>query len=485
MPATNGGQPNVLLICSDQWSGQLTRPAGHPVVMTPTIAQLAGSGVYFTNAYTATPTCIPARRALMTGQTARSHGDRIFNERLEMPDVPTLAQTFREAGYQTYAVGKMHVYPQRDRIGFGDVVLNEEGRHHLGHGADDYELFLAEQGYAGQEYASGMCNNDYMVRPWHLPEYCHPTNWTAREMCKMIRRRDPRKPGLWYMSFNCPHPPVTPLREYLDLYRDVDVDMPRIGQWAQDVDALPYPLRAAAHKYAMAGATEEEIRLARRGWYATITHIDHQIRTVIGYLREESLLDNTIVVFLGDHGDMLGDHHQWAKGVMYDASAKVPLLIVPPKDSGYFGIGLRDDRLVQLRDVMPTLLDMAGLPIPETVEGMSLVGDERREYVYGEHYENEFATRMIRDDRFKLIYYPVGNRLQLFDMKADPHELQDLSEEPAHQDDLARLTSLLIDEMYGGDREWIRDEQLVGLPDREYTPTDRRGLLGQRGWRFM
>ena len=128
-------KPNVLLICVDQWAGELMRPNGHPVVMTPTLAQLAHSGVNFSRAYSACPTCIPARRTLMTGQTARTHGDRVFAEHMQMPEgVPTLPQCFRDAGYQAYAVGKLHVYPQRDRIGFDDVILNEEGRHHLGHG---------------------------------------------------------------------------------------------------------------------------------------------------------------------------------------------------------------------------------------------------------------------------------------------------------------------------------------------------------------
>ena len=115
-----------------------------------------------------------------------------------MPEgVPTLPQTFRDAGYQAYAVGKLHVFPQRNRIGFDDVVLNEEGRHHLGLGKDDYELFLEREGYPGQELTHAMGNNAYTMRPWHLPETCHPTCWTAREMCRTIQRRDPTRPGFW------------------------------------------------------------------------------------------------------------------------------------------------------------------------------------------------------------------------------------------------------------------------------------------------
>ena len=169
-------QPNVLLISTDHWPAALLGEAGHPVIQTPTLDELARSGVRFSNTYAECPVCIPARRTLMTGTTPRTHGDRVFNETLPMPDVPTMAQTFREAGYQAYAVGKLHVYPQRNRIGFDDVILDEEGRTQYGV-TDDYELFLGDQGYAGQQFYHGMSNNQYTARPWHLSEADHVTNW--------------------------------------------------------------------------------------------------------------------------------------------------------------------------------------------------------------------------------------------------------------------------------------------------------------------
>ena len=111
-------QPHVLLVSTDHWPASLFGGVGHPAIQTPTLDQLAKNGVRFTNAYAECPVCIPARRTLMTGTTPRTHGDRTFKETQRMPNVPTLAQTFRDNGYQAYAVGKLHVYPQRDRIGF-------------------------------------------------------------------------------------------------------------------------------------------------------------------------------------------------------------------------------------------------------------------------------------------------------------------------------------------------------------------------------
>ena len=137
-------RPNVLLICVDHWPGYLLGSAGHPCVMTPTLDQLAANGVRFTNAYSATPTCIPARRGLMTGTTARKHGDRVFNEKLPMPDIPTLAESFSNAGYQTYAVGTMtrmmrdanferiDVYPAWDGLPLYD--------------ANEWVIYVAEKG---------------------------------------------------------------------------------------------------------------------------------------------------------------------------------------------------------------------------------------------------------------------------------------------------------------------------------------------------
>jgi arylsulfatase A-like enzyme len=202
-------------------------------------------------------------------------------------------------------------------------------------------------------------------------------------------------------------------------------------------------------------------------------------------LREEGLLDNTIIGFTADHGEMLGHHGLYAKGFFYEDSTKVPLILVPTADYATLGHHREDDRLVELRDIMPTLLEMASIPIPDTVEGSSLLSDARRDYLYGEYEEGEQATRMLRDDRYKLIYYPVGNRVQLFDLAEDPDELYDLGDDPSHASVCAELTREMIAEFYGGDLKWVHEGGLVGLPDKLYEPAPNRGLSGQRGWRFM
>ena len=471
-------QPNVLLVCTDHWPGSLFGIVGHPVIQTPTLDQLARNGCRFPRTYSECPVCIPARRTLMTGTTSRTHGDRDFNETLRMPDIPTLAQTFRDAGYQAFASGKLHVYPQRDRIGFDDVMLHEEGRAQFD-AVDDYELYLGDQGYAGKMFAHGMNNNDYLNRPWHLPEHCHITNWTTQQMARQIQRRDPTKPGFYYLSYCHPHPPLAPLPCYVDMYRELEPDKPYIGSWAEDLSALPFALQTRRNSWD--AFTDEQIRSARRAFYAMCTHIDHQLRIVLGTLREERLLDDTIILFTSDHGDMLGNHHQWAKRLYYENSAQVPMILVGAADDDRVGHHRIDDRLVGWQDIMPTLLDLAGVPIPSSVDGTSMVEDNKRSYLYGECGNGPTATRMIHDGGHKLIYYPVGNRAHLFDLEKDPNELEDLVGQSTYSGVEADLRQRLAEELYGGDEAWVKDGHYVGLPDRAYEPGPNRGLTGQRG----
>ncbi|HEX5078076.1 MAG TPA: sulfatase-like hydrolase/transferase [Geminicoccaceae bacterium] len=474
--------PNVLLVLVDQWPGRLLGVSGHPVIQTPTIDAIARSGVRFTRAYSECPICIPARRTLMTGTTTRTHGDRVFNTVGRMPELPTLAQCFGEAGYQTFAVGKLHVYPPRDRIGFDDVLLAEEGRPHLG-GLDDYEIFLADRGYPGQQYLHGMNNNNYMHRPWHLPEDCHVTNWTSMQMARTIKRRDPTRPAFWCVSYTPPHPPLIPLQSYVDYYRAFEIPSALRGDWSED-PALPLPLRMNRAYYG--GYQGQVLMEVRRAFYALCTHIDHQFRIVIGTLREEGILDDTIVMIAADHGEMLGDFGLFAKRTYYEGSGCVPMALMGRAGDPRVGHHRVDDRLVGLQDVMPTLLDLAGIPVPESCDGLSMVGERRRRTLYGDCLENASATRMLHDGRHKLIWYPAGNHLQLFDLEEDPGELRNRADDPDYAEVRKRMVAGLVEDLYGIDVEqgWAKDGKLVGFAAPPYEERPDRGLNGQRGLHF-
>lgn len=468
-------KPNVLMISVDELGRNHMEIGGDPISDMPTLRYLAAHGLQFDNCYSECPVCIPARRSLMTGMTPRSHGDRIYNDTLPMPDVTTLAQAFRNQGYQAYSVGKLHVYPQRDRIGFDDALIVEEGRYEFGE-VDDYQRWLGEQGFAGQEFMHGMGNNIYYTRPWHLPDYTHPTNWTTQKMCEVIKRKDPTRPAFYYISYQFPHPPLVPLSCYLEQFQNRQLPKPRCGNWINS-DGIVGEMASQAAEY-----TSLEQDQARKAYYAQCTHIDHQIRLLIGTLRECNLLDNTLIVFLSDHGDMLFDHNMVAKRSFYEASANIPLILSGQPAAEWSG--QTDHRLCCLADVMPTILDLCGISIPSTVEGFSMTGAKTRTFLYGEVGEGRKATRMLRSADYKLIYYPYGNVCQLFDMQSDRDELNDLSDVPEYAKIRQQLEQALIDNLYGSDLAWVQNGQLTGVP---YEPTKGKndyGLYNQRGYHW-
>ena len=301
-------------------------------------------------------------------------------------------------------------------------------------------------------------------------------------MCRQIRRRDPTRPGLWYLSHMAPHPPLVPPQRYLDMYRDVEIPEPVIGEWAQDPDSMPPSLRRNRANNALLYGPRQRT-LALRAFYALCTHIDHQLRLVLGTLREEGLLDNTVIMFTADHGDMLGDHGLWAKRQFLEGSANVPMIVLGARQSPVtVAANAVDDRIVGWQDVMPSLLECCDIAVPDSVEGRSMFSAEPRSHLYAEIDEGPKATRMIRDQRHKLIYFSEGNVSLLFDLEKDPHETVNCAADPAYQAVLDRLSASLIAELYGGDEEWVRDGALVGLPAGPVVPaTGSRALNGQRG----
>ena len=467
------GKLNVLLICVDQWSGKFTGAMGHRVIKTPTLDSLVQCGINYSNAYSECPVCIPARRTIMTGLSPKNHGNREYCEKLEMPKVQTLAESFKKAGYQAFAVGKMHVYPQRNRIGFDDIILHEEGRNQFGV-SDDYQVWLTEQGFGGEEFGHGMSNNEYLTRPWHLPEKAHPTNWSTREMIKMIRRRDPTKPALFYLSYQFPHPPLVPIAQYFDMYEKEEIDSPVLSSdWLNVKNFTIAYLQQLGKNYSL-----NLIRAARQAYYAQCTYIDHQLRLLIGTLREEGVLSNTLIAFTSDHGEMLGNHKMWGKRSFYENSAKIPMII-----SGEY-IGNRneeDTRLVGQIDLMPTLLDICEIDHGLDLDGLSVFSSNSHKYLFGEINEVPSATRMIHDGRFKLIYYPVGNYFQLFDLNNDPEEQINLVHQEEFFGKFRELEKILIQNLNSGDEKWVHNDVLEGLEDRDFSPNINLRIGNQRG----
>jgi len=252
-----------------------------------------------------------------------------------------------------------------------------------------------------------------------------------------------------------------------------------VGEWVETALADVPALRLRRVNDEM--YDERSIKLAQAAFLALCTHIDHQLRVVLGTLNEEGLLDDTIVLFTSDHGDMLGNNGLWGKRLFYEDSAHVPMIVVGVKGAERPNGRAVDDRLVCLEDVMPTLLELSDVPRLADVDGLSMTGEASRAHLYGEIHEGPMASRMVHDGRYKLIYYPVGDHVQLFDLHEDPKELHDLADSADHAPQRGRLERLLIGELYGGDEEFVRDGRLVGMPDDAGPRGPNRNLSGQRG----
>ena len=309
----------------------------------------------------------------------------------------------------------------------------------------------------------------------------HPTNWITLEACRSIKRKDPTRPAFWYVSYNHPHPPLVPLKNYVDRYQNINIEPAHIGDWAFK-NQRPFPIKLIQKTWDQ--LSDKKLADTRRAFYALCTHIDHQIRTIIGTLREENLLDNTIIVFSGDHGEMLGEHGLYAKRLMYENSVNIPMIISGLPGNDIVKKGFKDNRLVGLQDIMPTLLDLAKIKIPETCTGVSMIGNKRRETMYCEAQEGVTATRMLTDKQFKLIWYPGGNQWQLFDLKNDPFEEIDLSSKKEFKNIKTNLQNQLIKELYGCDKDWIKNNNFIGFVPPDNIPVPDRNLSGQRGLHF-
>jgi len=464
-------QPNILLIVVDQWRQDGLGATDSPIQQTPHLDNLARDGALFTRAYAAVPSCIAARASLMTGLHQRHHGRVGYRDGVPWDYPVTLGSVFTQAGYHTQVVGKMHVYPERSLLGFQNVVLHD-GYLHFNRRRqptlttdDDYLHDLRQRhGPAADYIDTGMGCNGYAVSPWTYDLMLHPTAWVTTQSIDFLRRRDPRKPFFLVTSYHRPHPPLDPPQAYLEMYRDLPLPPRPRGDWV-GAPGLPDPhhLRSSPESPCML-ATETQIDQARRAYYAQCTFIDHQINRLFTALIEHRLWHNTAIVFVSDHGEMLFDHGLVAKGLPYQASAGVPLIIRPP-----LTMRLRPGQVlsqpVELRDILPTLCDLAGLPIPAGVDGMSVLpllrGEqpEWRGWIHGEHERQAYSNHWLTDGVMKYAWYSQSGAEQLFDLSQDPQECRDLSSErPA---ELALWRSRLVQELEGREEGYVQDGSLV------------------------
>jgi arylsulfatase A-like enzyme len=448
-------RPNIVLIMTDQHRFDALGCYGNTVIETPNLDSLAQEGTVFASAYSSTPSCVPARTSLLTGMdpwhtgilgTGKGQGKMGGNFKHTLPG------ELSKSGYCTLGVGKMNFNPQRALNGFHQTSLDESGRVESPGFVSDYAAWFERHktgDYGPVDH--GVDWNSWMSRPFHAPEFLHPVNWTINESIRLLEKRDPTAPFFLKTSFSRPHSPYDPVPYYFDLYREKSLPAPCIGEWAGMHDQ---PDEAHSPNAWRGRRKDEEVRRARAGYYGLVNQIDQQIGRLFSYLRHIGAWENTVIVFTSDHGDMLGDHHLWRKTYAYEGSAHIPLIVRLPKSMRQAkAIPGRIHNPVCLQDIMPTILDSAGLPMPATVDGSSMLPLLRgetaawREFVHGEHswcYSEEQEMQYVTDGRWKYIWFPRLGTEQLFDLGIDRGECRDLSGDPRYTGELAAWRERLI-----------------------------------------
>ena len=446
-------KPNIVLIMVDQMRGDCLGVNGNEFIETPNLDMMATEGYNFENAYTAVPSCIASRAAILTGMSQKSHGRVGYEDGVSWNYKNTIASEFSKAGYHTQCIGKMHVYPERNLCGFHNIMLhdgylhfarNKEGKASTQiEQCDDYlKWFREKKGHNVDLIDIGLDCNSWVSRPWGYEENLHPTNWVVNESIDFLRRRDPSKPFFLKMSFVRPHSPLDPPKFYFDMYKDEDLPEPLMGDWANKDDEEN---RGKDINCVKGIINNKALKRAKAAYYGSITHIDHQIGRFLIALSEYGELNNTIFLFVSDHGDMMGDHNWFRKGIPYEGSSRVPFFIYDPGNLLKGKKGKVFDEVLELRDIMPTLLDFAHISIPDSVEGLSLKDliEERnstwREYIHGEHSFGEDSNHYIVTKRDKFLWFSQRGEEQYFDLEKDPKELTNLINSEEKKDILMEI----------------------------------------------
>lgn len=429
-------QPNILIIMVDQLNGTLFPDGPADWLHAPNLKALAERSTRFVNTYTASPLCAPARASFMSGQLPSRTG--VFDNAAEFASsIPTYAHHLRRAGYQTCLSGKMHFVGADQMHGFEERLTTDVYPADFGW-TPDYRKpgERIEWWYhnMGSVMGAGVAEISNQM------EYDDEVAYHAKRKIYDLSRGADARPWCLTVSFTHPHDPYVARKKYWDLYDDCDHLMPEIS-------SIPY-VDQDAHSQRILDAndrdnfniTDDHIVRARRAYFANISYIDDKVGELIQTLKDTR--QEAKVIFVSDHGDMLGERGLWFKMSFYDGSARVPLMISAPEMEP----GLITTPVSSL-DILPTLCDLAGVNMDEVMpwtDGQSIVplgqGGERSAPVAMEYAaEGSYAPLVsLRYGKWKYNRCTLDPD-QLFDMNADPHELANLANHPDHQGTVTQL----------------------------------------------
>jgi len=434
--------PNILIFMVDQLNGTLFPDGPADWLHAPNLKALAARSVRFANSYTASPLCAPGRASFMSGRLPSRTG--VYDNAAEFAsDTPTFAHHLRAAGWQTCLSGKMHFVGPDQLHGFEQRLTTD--------------VYPADFGWTpdwrkpGERidwwyHNMGSVTGAGIAETTNQLEYDDEVAHHAVQKVYDLSRGGDTRPWHLTVSFTHPHDPYVVRRKYWDLYEDCAHLLPEVGPIQYD-DLDPHSQRIFdANDWRSFDITEDDIRRSRRAYFANISYLDDKIGEVLTAL--EATRQGAVILFVSDHGDMLGDRGLWFKMSFFEGSARVPLMISGP------GLepGLVETPISTL-DVCPTLCDLAGIDMAQVApwtDGVSLLpvaaGAPRGPVPMEYAAEASIAPMVaLRDGKWKYTACPQDPD-QLFDLEADPHELTDLAGDPEASDMLIRLRAMAADQ---------------------------------------
>ena len=414
-------QPNILFVLSDEhnfrFMGHVNEANGGENVETPALDRLAAQGTVYTDAYCQMPLCTPSRLSMLTGMEARAAG-AWSNRSVMKPGLPTLPGVFAEAGYETCLVGKMHLGGNRQFVGF----------RHRPYGDLTGRSIAQRDPLDGQEGLRGRTTSSVGVT--QVPESLIQDQAIAQETVAFAREHEASNPDQpWFLMASVirPHFPLTAPRRWIERYRPDAISEPKVGRTG---DAYDHPMSAAMRKGFRADEIEyDEMMRARAAYFASVSYLDEILSDLLLRLELTGQLENTIIVYTSDHGEMAGEHGLWWKNCWHEASARVPLIVSTPAQRRGEQPAREESTPVGLVDLFPTLCALAGISAPSGLNGTDLTQGAPDRPIFTDALGGRWGSgnrfRAIRQGRWK--YVRFQNALPLFfNLENDPMEQRNL-----------------------------------------------------------
>ena len=470
-------RPNFLILMADQLTARALPAYGNRVAKTPHIDALAAAGVVFDSFYCNSPLCAPSRFSFLSGRQVSAIG--AYDNAAEFPaQVPTFAHYLRRAGYQTALSGKMHFCGADQLHGFEERLTTDIYPADFGWTPDWTRFDHRPSWYHTMDSVTqaGPC-----IRT-NQTDFDDEVIYQARQKLFDMARAKDRRPFCMVASMTHPHDPYVIPQAYWDRYEGVEIDMPRVRMAAEELDPHSRRLRHVCGLDSQP-VNEIQVRAARRAYYGSVSYVDDQVGVLLSALSDSRFGDNTIVLLLADHGDMLGERGLWYKMNFFEPACRIPLIVHAPRRF----VPRRVAGSASLVDILPSLCELAG-HAPEDyatpLDGNSLVaqlaGAKGRDEVIGEYLaEGAIAPLvMIKRGHYKFVHSPVDPD-QLYDLAEDPDEVKNLAPMPQHA---ARVQEFLAEVSRRWDMPALQAEVIASQRRRRlvdaalrkgrYTPWD-------------